>query len=98
MHVLVRIELKWLSDLIQTIIHSNSFEKNIEDYMLPGISELQPRRVSWSDNRTHHNCTYRKHYDGLSFFPRSKHHNDSLFILSSFIMIRSSFRWGITQY
>ena len=42
--------MKWLSDLIQTIIHSNSFENNIEDYMLPGISELQPRRVSWSDN------------------------------------------------
>ena len=46
----MRIELKWLSELIQTIIHSNSSENNIEDYMLPGISELQPRRVSWSDN------------------------------------------------
>jgi hypothetical protein len=46
----VRIELKWLSNLIQTIIHYNSYENNIKDYMLPGISELQPKRVSWSDN------------------------------------------------
>jgi len=46
----VRIELKWLSNLIQTIIYSNSLENNIEDYMLLGISDLQPRRVSWSAN------------------------------------------------
>ena len=48
----MRIELKWLSDLIQTMIHSNSSENNIEDYMLPSISELQPRIVSWSANNT----------------------------------------------
>jgi len=30
--------------------NSNSSENNIEDYMLLGISELQPRIVSWSDN------------------------------------------------
>ena len=52
MHVLSKTELKWLSGLIQTIFHSNSSENNIEDYMLPGISELQPRRVSWSANKT----------------------------------------------
>lgn len=46
----MRIELKWLSDLIQPIIHSNSSENNIEDYILPGISELKPGRVSWSAN------------------------------------------------
>ena len=50
MHVLSKTLLKLLSSLIQTIIYSNSSEKNNEDYMLPGISELQPRRVSWSDN------------------------------------------------
>ncbi len=47
----VKTGLKWLSVLNQTIIYSNSSYNNIEDYMLPGISELQPRRVSWSDNR-----------------------------------------------
>lgn len=26
-----------------------------EDYMLPSISELQPRRVSWSPSKTSHN-------------------------------------------
>jgi len=34
------------------MIHSNSSENNIEDYMLPSISELQPRIVSWSANNT----------------------------------------------
>jgi len=47
---LVKIELKWLSSLIQTFIHSISSKNNIEDYMLSDISKLQPRRVSWSDN------------------------------------------------
>ena len=50
MHVLSENRAEMVISLDPKHHHSNSSEKNIEDYMLPGISELQPRRVSWSDN------------------------------------------------